>query len=192
MPPLADAPSSPADHGARYDRVAVALHWAMAALLIAQVGLGWWMLDLPKQPAGLRAGWFNLHKSLGLLLGALVLCRLGWRVTHRPPPWSEAVARWQQQAATVVHGVLYAALVVMPLSGYLGSSFSGHPVRAFGVALPQWTAPWPAAKAAMSAVHQASAWALIAALSLHVAAAAWHAGRRDGVLRRMTWKGRPR
>ena len=34
--------------------------------------------------------------------------------------------------------LLYAALIVLPLSGYLGSAFSGYPVRYFGMTLPAW------------------------------------------------------
>jgi cytochrome b561 len=35
--------------------------------------------------------------------------------------------------------LLYAALVIQPLAGYLGSEFSGFPVKFFGLALPSWT-----------------------------------------------------
>jgi cytochrome b561 len=48
-----------------YSRASVALHWLLAALLIAQLVLGWWMLDLPKTPPRLRAGWINEHKTIG-------------------------------------------------------------------------------------------------------------------------------
>jgi cytochrome b561 len=60
----------------RYDRVAMALHWAIALLALSQIGLGWWMIELPKSPPGLRAGGFNLHKSIGITLGLLMLVRV--------------------------------------------------------------------------------------------------------------------
>jgi cytochrome b561 len=171
--------------GARYDRVAIALHWAMALLLIAQLALGWWMLGLPKQPPGLRAGWFNVHKSIGLLLGALILLRLAWRLRHRPPDWGMLLPAWQQRAARWTHGLLYAGLVVMPASGDLGSSFGRYPVLFFGHALPRWAPEWPAAKAVLASVHLVSAWLLLGLLLLHVGAALRHALQRDGVLARM-------
>ena len=40
------------------------------------------MQEIPKQPPGLRADAFNLHKSIGLCLLALMLFRLGWRIAH--------------------------------------------------------------------------------------------------------------
>lgn len=175
----------------RYDRVAVALHWAIAVGLIAQMVLGWWMLGVPKQPPGLRAGWFNLHKSVGIVLGLLVMARVGWRCAHRAPAWPATLSLWQQRGAWATHGLLYVLMVVMPLSGFLGSSFSGRPLRFFGLVLPAWAPAWPQAKKALASVHEASAWALAALVALHVAAALWHAAKRDGVLHRMwNWSSR--
>src|SRR5262245_6741615 len=49
----------------RYTKTAVVLHWLIAALVIAEFIHGWWMQEIPKQPPGLRADQFNLHKSIG-------------------------------------------------------------------------------------------------------------------------------
>src|SRR5690242_18164972 len=48
----------------RYTMTAVVLHWLIAALLIAEFAHGWWMQEIPKIPAGVRANAFNLHKSV--------------------------------------------------------------------------------------------------------------------------------
>ena len=85
----------------RYGRVAMALHWAIALLALFQIGLGWWMIDIPKSPPGLRAGWFNVHKSFGITIGLLMLARLGWRLGHAPPPLPASLPRWQARAAYV-------------------------------------------------------------------------------------------
>jgi len=61
------------------------MHWILAIALFAQLALGWWMLELPKSPPGLRAGWFNVHKSIGMTIGLLMLARLGWRLSHVAP-----------------------------------------------------------------------------------------------------------
>ena len=57
----------------RYDRFSVTLHWLMAVLLLGQIALGMWMLGLPKDASGLRASWFNVHKSWGMVLGLLIV-----------------------------------------------------------------------------------------------------------------------
>lgn len=166
-----------------YSRVAIALHWLLAAALFAQLALGWWMIDLPKSPAGLRAGWFNVHKSIGITIALVVLGRAMWRTRH--PVAGAALPRWQQVAAALNHAALYTCMLVIPLSGYLGSTFTRYPVRYFGFALPDWNRDWPAAKQLMSAVHYATVWLFMTLVALHVAAALWHWLRRDAVCARM-------
>jgi cytochrome b561 len=168
----------------RFTRTAIVLHWLLAAALLYQLALGWWMIDLPKSPPGLRAGWFNWHKSIGMVIGVVVLLRLSWRMAH-PAPGHGQLPAWLRRAAQLNHGLLYACMLVLPLSGYLGSNFSGYPVRFFGVALKSWTQAWPAGKEFMSALHYASVWVFMGLVALHVAAALWHWWRRDEVAMRM-------
>ena len=175
----------------RYTQPAILLHWIVAALVVAQIAWGWWMQDIPKQPVGPRVDAFNLHKSVGLTILALMLVRLGWRLGHRPPALPPLPA-WQQHAAAVVHALLYVALLAMPLSGYLGSVFSGYPVKVFGLTLPAWGAknvPW---KDALSVVHLWTSVTLAGLIAVHIAAALKHAlVDHDGLLARMG-VGRPR
>lgn len=169
----------------RYTRIAVALHWIVAMLLLAQLALGWWMLELPKSPPGLRAGWFNVHKSIGIVLFMVVLLRLAWRTAHLAPG-HDALPAWQRHAAQATHALLYACMLVLPLSGYLGSSFSGYPVRFFGIVLPEWTAAWAAGKQFMSSLHFATVCVFMGLIALHTAAGLWHwLWRRDEIGSRM-------
>ncbi|HEU0202611.1 MAG TPA: cytochrome c peroxidase [Burkholderiaceae bacterium] len=170
----------------RYTTVAIALHWLIAAGVLAQIALGWWMLDIPKSPPGFRAWWFNLHKSIGLTIALLVFVRIAWRLVHRPPPLPNTVPAWQRRAATINHALLYACLIVMPVAGYLGSTFSGYPIKYFGIALPNWGWDAPALKSVASRVHLGTAWLFMALTAVHVAAALKHAlVVRDGVFARM-------
>ena len=157
----------------RYTRVAVVLHWLVAALVLAQVTWGWTMQAIPKRPPGLRADAFNFHKSMGLVILALMLVRLGWRLAHPPPPMT-ALPGWQRRLARAVHAAFYVLLLAMPVAGYLGSVWSGYPVKWFGVTLPAWSAAHPALKELMSAVHLGLSIVLVAAIALHVAAAVRH------------------
>lgn len=174
---------SPSD---RYTRTAVALHWLVAVLVIGQFAWGWWMQEIPKQPPGMRADAFNLHKSVGLVLLALMLVRLGWRIAHPAPPLP-AMPAWEARLAKATHVVLYVALMAMPVSGYLGSVFSGFPVKWFGQTLPAWGWKDPVIKDWMSAVHLTTSWILLGASVLHVAGALKHALARDGVMARMAF-----
>jgi cytochrome b561 len=158
--------------------------------VLAQLAWGLWMQTIPKQPVGPRVDAFNLHKSLGMLILALVLVRLGWRLAHRPPPLPP-MRRWQALGARASHATLYVALIAQPVIGFVGSAASGYPVRLFGVTLPALMARHDALKAAMSSAHVAVATVLAATIAVHVAAAVRHARARDGVIERM-WPRRAR
>jgi cytochrome b561 len=176
----------------RYDRVAIALHWLIALGVLAQIALGWWMIEIPKHPVGVRAYWFNLHKSIGLTLAALILLRVAWRITHRPPPLPASVPRWQVSAARFSHSLLYVCMVAMPVAGYLGSTFSGYPIRYFGLTVPGWGWKDDALKEFFSVLHYSTAWCFMVLIGLHVAAAMKHwLIDRDRVFARMLPGPRP-
>ena len=176
----------------RYSGVAIALHWIVALLAFGQIALGWWMLELPKSPPGLRAGWFNFHKSIGLTIGMLVLARLAWRLRHPAPPLPPSMPRWQARAARASHFLLYACLVVQPLAGYLGSSFTQYPIKYFGATLPHWGWDSPALKDLFSMIHLGAAIVFMVLIAMHVAAALKHLlVDRDGVFERMWPSGPP-
>ena len=158
----------------------------IAALVIVQFAWGWSMQEIPKQPPGLRADAFNVHKSIGLLLLALMLVRLGWRLGHRPPPL-DGLPPWQRALATATHRLLYVALIVQPVAGYLGSVFSGYPVKWFGVTLPAWGWASVPIKDAMSTIHLVNSFVLLGLVLLHIAGALTHALGGDGYVRRMLW-----
>jgi cytochrome b561 len=173
---------SPSD---RYTPTAIALHWIIALAVIAQFTWGWVMQSIPKQPPGLRADAFNMHKSIGLTILALMMLRALWRWRHPAPPLP-AMPAWQARVARSNHLVIYLCLFLMPLAGYLGSVFSGYPVKYFGVTLPAWGWKDEAVKNAMSIAHFAVSWVLLAAVALHVAAALKHwLWDRDGLVARM-------
>src|SRR5208282_5906532 len=67
-----------------YDSVARLFHWLTLLLVLLLVPLGLVMTSL--NPGKLQDTLFVIHQSLGLTLFALGLTRLGWRLTHSPPP----------------------------------------------------------------------------------------------------------
>jgi cytochrome b561 len=169
----------------RYTLIAIALHWLLAIGLLYQLGLGVWMEDIPKSPPGIRAEWFNWHKSIGMVLGLLIVLRGMWRLTHRPPELPTSLPRWQTWAATANHTLLYVCMVAMPVSGFLGSSFTPYPIKFFGTALPRLWEPSADLKGVFSAIHTTCSDVFMFAIAAHIMAALWHALRRDGILKRM-------
>ncbi len=172
----------------KYDRMLVVLHWVLAMGLLYQLGLGMWMEDIPKDPPGVRAEWFNLHKSIGISLGFLILWRLGWRVTHSVPASPIGNTAFQNKLSQWVHRFLYVCMVVLPLSGFMGSSFSAYPVKFFGLPLPKLWEPSPEGKEFFSTIHEVTAFVMMIIIILHISAAVWHQWvKRDGLLSRMGW-----
>lgn len=173
------------DPSARYTTTAIVLHWIIAAAVIGQIGLGWWMQEIPKMPVGPRVNAFNLHKSIGLTILIAMVVRLAWRASHPPPPLPR-MPPWQARAARINHWVLYACLFLQPLTGYLGSALSGYPVLYFGFVLPSWAPKSVFLKDLLSVVHLVDSCILAAAIAIHVAAALKHQFvDRNGLLRRM-------
>lgn len=175
----------------RYNTPAVALHWLLAVALVYELALGWWMTELPKTPPGLRADWFNWHKSVGMALGLLVVLRGLWRLKSGAPLWPLGQPVWQRSLARINHGLLYGCMVVMPVSGFLGSSFSPYPIRFFGWVLPRLWDASPPLKALMGTLHFGAGRLFMLAIALHLLAALWHALHRDGMVSRILprWAG---
>ena len=62
----------------------------------------------------------QLHLSVGLTVAVLVLLRIIWRITNSLPE-SEPGPRWAHRAAHIGHWLLYAVMILMPLTGYIGT-----------------------------------------------------------------------
>ncbi|MFO1312553.1 MAG: cytochrome b [Burkholderiales bacterium] len=172
-------------NASRYGRVAIALHWTSALLIAAGAGLGLTMVGLPFTPDKLR--WYAWHKWIGITVFLVALARLAWRWRVPPPPGAATTPRWQARAARIVHALLYALMLAVPLSGWLYSSSTGVSVSYLGVVpLPNLVPKDKALASALLRLHQSLNALLAAAVALHVAAALKHRFvDRDGVLSRM-------
>ena len=170
----------------RYDRIAAWLHWAIGVLLLIEIAFGLLLDEIAPRGTPARAGVINLHKSVGIVIGLLIVVRIAWRFAHAPPPWPATMSIRRQRAAHVGHVLLYACMVVAPLAGYLGSNFSKHGVRFFGWVLAPWGPDWPAAYSLLVGVHHASTYLLLALTIGHVAMALKHAViEGDGIFARI-------
>ncbi len=180
----------------RYSYVAMALHWAIAALIIAAAAIGLWMVDAIKQPDTQATAFqaYQLHKSLGLTILVLSLARLAWRLINPPPPMPAHMNAFSRFAAHSAHWLFYGFMIAMPLLGWAMVSASpyGLPTIVFG--LFEWPHIAPlttmedkaAVEAAAKTAHRLMGYGFLALLGVHVAAALKHQFiDRDGLLARM-------
>jgi cytochrome b561 len=169
---------------AQYDTAAKFFHWLIVALMLLQFPLGWLMPNIRR---GMTPGLaMNLHISIGLLILAIVLLRLGWRLA-RPVAADPTVPAWQSRAAEALHWALYALSFAVTLSGWFYAPMRGWSITLFGmVPVPALVSEGSAIGRALGRLHENLAWVLIIATGLHVAAAlAHHFIFRDTVLQRM-------
>jgi cytochrome b561 len=162
----------------RYTRVAIALHWLLAVLILGQIAFGWYLQNVPRGTPE-RTIYVNLHKSTGLL-------RLGCRLTHKAPPLPVSLPAWQRAAARTSHFALYACMLVMPAAGYLASNFSKFGVNYFNaVLLPPWGVDDRRVYAVLNTTHVVTSYILAALIAVHILAALRHLYLRDGIFHRM-------
>lgn len=137
-----------------YTKTAKLLHWLIALGIFGMFALGWFMADIPKEAAkqtvfdifdlgvfhwtvaeeiSPRSFYFNVHKSFGVTIFALILIRIFWRITHQPPAILTTYKAWESKLATVAHRVLYALMFILPLSGVIMAVYSKYGIKWFGV-----------------------------------------------------------
>ena len=175
----------PRDVVVRYTRTAIALHWLIALVILVQIPFGW---SLGEIPTGTPArGWYvNLHKSVGITLGLVIVLRAFWRWFHPPPALPDWMPRWQRLGASASHVALYACMLIMPLTGYVASNFSKWGVKYFNtIQLPPWGVDDARIYALFNGAHVATSYIFFALILAHSASALRHASRHDGILQRM-------
>lgn len=170
----------------RYGVIARLLHWSMALLLVALFILGWWATELSYYDPLYRII-PNLHRSLGVLAAVLVVCRLVWLVLDRRPAVLPEGRRWERALAKAGHTMLYAFMILLPVSGYLLSTADGRGVDVFGLfELPALLPASSGREEWAGQMHYLLGFGGAYLVLVHVAAAVKHQFiDQDGTLRKM-------
>jgi cytochrome b561 len=161
---------------AAYGAVAIALHWAMAVLLIGLALLGLYMVALPEVGFDTRKILLILyHKEIGMLALALFAVRLAWRVTNILPHLLEELPDWQKVTARFVHLCFYALMFALPMSGWLMTSAAGIPVSFLQLfTVPDLIGPNDYLFRQLIEIHKWLSYALLVLLAMHAGAALRH------------------
>jgi cytochrome b561 len=161
------------------------LHWLVAMLVLAMLGLGFFLGDMPSV---LKATAYMLHKSTGLTILGLMLIRVVWIWGAGKPRLPETVPFWERVLASIIQYALYVFLIAMALSGWLMATasnkipvyFGWFPVPFPGLSPNEILADW------MYSAHGVIAWILVCLVGLHMAGALKHwLIQKDDVLQRM-------
>ncbi len=182
--------------------VARGIHWTVVAVIVVQIPLGFWMVEVYEEYTETYADdtlvmqTSNAHHTLGLMVLAIAALRLAWRLSGATPDLPASLRAYQRYLARATHVALYLLMFAYPLSGWAAlSAYEGEfPIFFFGYdsvprIVPQVTEGEPFDYPFFAEIHR-SLWRIGGAvLGLHVFGALWHQYvARDGILRRM-WRG---
>ncbi len=194
----ATAPFRAAGQGSRYSAVAIGLHWATVAALVFQVVLGWRIGDIDGTT---RSAVLQMHKTIGIAILVLTVVRLAWRLANPPPAAESSLTGLEKRAAHLAHLAFYAALLALPLTGWvMVSAQRAGAMKLLGGA--QWPdfpliGALPGAMQdlladVMDQAHSVLVWLTLALLALHVLGALkHHFVSRDPTVSRMAPGARP-
>jgi cytochrome b561 len=177
-----DAPS--------WSRAQRRLHWTTAALVATGFALAWIMVGVSTDDLLLKFLLYQLHKTIGLIVLALVLLRLLLRGLRRRPAHDARIPPALQTAAAGMQVCLYGLLLAVPVLGYLVAATApgGIPTLFLGfLRVPHIVGADPAWFAALRPAHRLAAIALVVLASGHALVALYHHGRGSPVLTRM-WR----
>jgi cytochrome b561 len=148
-------------------------HWTIALILVFHIPFAWLMVDLPDGPAKIDR--YMLHKSLGIVLFSLAVARLIWALLSRRPKLPADTPHWEKVLAKISQALLYILVCLMPISGWMMSSFADSPVTVFGLfTLPMLVPPDPSRVENFSDMNEIQSWILLTVLSLHIVGAMKH------------------
>lgn len=103
-----------------YGYIARALHWATALLFLFAYTAVYYRQWFTEKDTAINWTALQLHLSFGVTIAVLVVLRICWRWSNvQPTP--EPGSALMHKAAHFGHLALYAVLIIMPLTGYLGT-----------------------------------------------------------------------
>ena len=191
----------------QYTKTAIVLHWLIALGIFAMFALGWYMAELPKdapkamsfdlfdlgiynwqltEEASPRTFYFNLHKSVGVTLLGLIVLRIIWRITHRPPALLNSLSAAEKNLATAGHHALYLLMVLLPLSGVLMALYSKYGLKWFCMDLFAGLDN-PAMRDTFKEAHEVLGVLMLIVIAVHILGAIKHKLiDKDGTMDRMS------
>lgn len=171
---------------ARYGHVAMLLHWAIVLLFAVLVTLGLIMTEM--EDSDFKWTLYSLHKSFGLTVAALIVCRIIWRLLNPTPVLPDTLKSYEKGLAHAVHFGLYVIMIIMPISGLLDSYAGGYKTYFFDLfeIFPKSEPRDKDLELFALAVHVYGSYAFYGLFLLHIAGVIKHHFiLKDNTLRRM-------
>ncbi len=141
--------------------------FTLAVLIVCQLGLGKYMTGL-----NFYHPWYHaaprLHKGIGLLIAAMALLRLSFRLRSDIPTFREFIVSLRYNVYGVQHLLLYGLILTAATAGFSFATSTGDPAPFFGLFDIQ--SPFLLGKKTgelLDTIHRILAWALAILILLH-------------------------
>ena len=112
-----------------YGLISKILHWVSAMLLLVQIPLGFYLVDMDFGPERLSIE--NIHVAVGLSLFYLVILRLLYKIFNPTPKLQSSIFKGQKFLAKMNHVLLYVTILSITSSGILKKIFNGETLIIF-------------------------------------------------------------
>jgi len=112
-----------------YGLISKLLHWVSAVLLLIQIPLGFYLVDLDFGPERLNTE--NIHIAVGLAIFYLVIFRLINNILNPTPKLEPNIFKGQKLLAKLNHMLLYVTILSITISGILKKLFNGETLIIF-------------------------------------------------------------
>ena len=112
-----------------YGTISKIFHWLSAAVLIIQIPLGFYLVDMDFSEKRLTVE--SLHVTLGISIFYLTLFRLIYKTFNPTPPLQNSIFAGQKLIAKLNHYLLYISILTITISGALKKLYNGEELDIF-------------------------------------------------------------
>ena len=153
-----------------YGSISKIFHWSSAAVLLIQIPLGLYLVDLDFSEKRLTVE--SIHVILGLSIFYLTILRLIYKLFNPTPSLGNSIFPGQRLIAKINHILLYLTILIITISGALKKLFNGEMLDLFLFDL-EIKDNFELAELFYD-IHILSNYTLIALISLHIFAVIIH------------------
>ena len=112
-----------------YGAISKIFHWLSAAVLIIQIPLGFYLVDMDFSEKRLTVE--SLHVTLGISIFYLTLFRLIYKTINPTPSLQKSIFIGQKLIAKLNHYLLYISILTITISGALKKLYNGEELDIF-------------------------------------------------------------
>jgi len=176
----------------RYALIQRLLHWVIAVFVLGNLASGWIIVEFSRKdfPKGVYSDIYDLHKGLGAIILALMLCRVLTRLIYGTPSPHPVLENWQRIASKIVHNGFYVLLIIQPVLGILGVWAFPAPIPVLDLVVDNPLTKDRVLSKVLLDLHAVTGLVLMALTVLHIGGAFLHIFKRDGVFSRIGFRNR--